>query len=188
MMTSLSACGNSNRTEKNNTMVNRNIISERGFSVNSDSTEINTSAKGTVFVKGVKGIPEQIQIISWIEIDSDDWGGVTFYVPNGWSITNITSSYPERKAQAKTSDYVATWTREETEYEYNTMVQVGRDRSYIPTGGGTGTVVLDLVLNKDITPQPETFNIMVAVGSDEKDGVKIEGPDYIEISIPLMGK
>lgn len=73
-------------------------------------------------------------------------------------------------------------------YEYNTMVQVGRDCSYIPTGGGTGTVVLDLVLNKDITPQPETFNIMVAVGSDEKDGVKIEGPDYIEISIPLMGK
>lgn len=65
------------------------------------------------------------------------------------------------------------------------MVRVGRGHSYIPTGGGTGTVVIDLVLDKDITLQPDIFNIMVAVGSDEKDGIKIEGPDHISIEIPI---
>ncbi|MGI5859754.1 MAG: hypothetical protein ACOX8P_10645 [Tepidanaerobacteraceae bacterium] len=185
MMISLSACGNSNRTGKNDIMVNQNIILERGFSVNSNSTEMNTSAKGTVYVKGAEGVSEQVQIIAWIEIDPNDWSGVTFYIPNNWHITNITSSYPERKIQTKTADYVATWTNAETEYEWNTMVRVGRGHSYIPTGGGTGTVVIDLVLDKDITLQPDIFNNMVAVGSDEKDGIKIEGPDHISIEIPI---
>lgn len=63
MMISLSACGNSNRTGKNDIMVNQNIILERGFSVNSNSTEMNTSAKGTVYVKGAEGVSEQYRLL-----------------------------------------------------------------------------------------------------------------------------
>ncbi|MDD4572230.1 MAG: hypothetical protein PHN47_07110 [Clostridia bacterium] len=82
LLIALSSCGNSNSTGENATTVNENIIESRGFSVNSDSTEMNTLAKGTVFIKGTEGIPEQVQIIAWIEIDSNDWGGVNFYIPD----------------------------------------------------------------------------------------------------------
>lgn len=184
----LSACGNNNSTGKKDTAVNENIILERGFSVSSDSTEVNTSAKGTVFIKGTEGTPEQVQIIAWIEIDPNDWGGVTFYIPPNCPISNIISSYPEKETQTKPADYVATWTTSESESEWSAMIDVGRDRSYIPTGGGTGIVVIDLLLDKDATLRPDTFNIMIAVGSDEKDGAKIVNTDYIEISIPLTNK
>ncbi|MDD4572229.1 MAG: hypothetical protein PHN47_07105 [Clostridia bacterium] len=65
------------------------------------------------------------------------------------------------------------------------MIEVGRDRSYTPTGGGIGTVVIDLLIDKNVKHQAKTFNMMIAVGSDEKDGVKIEGPNHISIEIPI---
>ena len=55
-----------------------------------------------------------------------------------------------------------------------------------PTGGGTGTFVIELALDEEVISKPDLFNIMVAVGSDERDGVKISGADSIEISIPLI--
>ncbi|WP_199615277.1 hypothetical protein [Paenibacillus alkalitolerans] len=65
------------------------------------------------------------------------------------------------------------------------MIEVGRDRSYRPTGGGTGTVVIDLVPDKDTKHQPETLKVGVEVGSSEKDGVKIMGTDSIEVPVSL---
>ncbi|GMQ60744.1 hypothetical protein AN1V17_51470 [Vallitalea sediminicola] len=173
------------KDSSNEVLVNKDIIQVRSFGVNSYSTEMNTSAKGTVFIKGEESIPEHVQIISWIEIDPDDWGGVAFYIPDQWQISNITSSYPENEAQMTSADYVATWSTTDSKYELNTMIEIGRDRSYIQTGGGTGTVMIDLVLDKNVKVQPETFNIMISVGSDEKDGVMIEGPDSIYIEIPI---
>ncbi|NIK75520.1 hypothetical protein FHS15_000620 [Paenibacillus castaneae] len=100
-----------------------------------------TAAKGTIFVKGNEGKVEQVQIIASIEIDPNDWGGVAFYIPPKWHISNIMISYPENKTQSKPADYVATWTTADTENEWKAWIEVGRDRSYRPTGGGTGTVV-----------------------------------------------
>ncbi len=79
------------------TTVNEKIIQIKDFSVNSDSTELNTSAKGTMFVKGTEGVPEHIQIIAQIEIDPQDWGGVVFYVPKKWNIANTSAVIPKRK-------------------------------------------------------------------------------------------
>lgn len=172
------------KNSSNKIMTNEKIIQSSGFIVNSDSTEMNTSAKGTVFVKGVEGIPEQVQIVALLEIDPDDWGGVVFYIPDGWQISSITSSYPENETRKIPADYVTRWTTADPEYELNTMIEVGRDRNYIPTGGGMGTVVIDLILDENAI-QPETFNIMIAVGSDEKDGTKIGGTDYISLEIPI---
>ncbi|OBZ17644.1 hypothetical protein A7975_07275 [Bacillus sp. FJAT-26390] len=69
----------------------------KSFRVNSESTDLNTTAKGTAFVKGNKAGVEQIQIVASIEVDPIDWGGVSFYIPDTWFISNIVSSYPENK-------------------------------------------------------------------------------------------
>ncbi|GMQ61775.1 hypothetical protein [Vallitalea maricola] len=179
-----SSCGKSNKAS-DKIVVNDNIIQTKEFSVNSDSTDLNTSANGTVFIKGSEGIPEGIQIVAHIEVDPDDWGGVVFYIPKKWNIESINSSYPENQDTAKPADYIATFSTGDTErYEWDKFVEVGRDRSHIPTGGGTGTVVIDLIADKDVIQQSEKFNITVAVGSDEKDGTKIMETDSTTIEIP----
>lgn len=182
----LLSCKNTSiSNETVDTTVNENVIQARCFSVNSNSTELNTLAKGTIFIEGADdGIPEHVQIIAWIEIDPNDWGGVAFYIPDNWHVSKIISSYPENETQTKPADYVSTWTTADPKYKLNTMIEVGRNLSYRPTEGGTGTVVIDLVLEENAT-QPEIFNIMIAVGSDEKGGVKISGPDHIYIEIPI---
>ncbi|HWQ70943.1 MAG TPA: hypothetical protein VN370_01350 [Desulfitobacteriaceae bacterium] len=179
----LSGCHqNNNPTDK--TPVNKNIIQVKDFSVNSDSTKLNTSAKGTIFITGTEGIPEHVKIVVRIEIDPDDWGGVAFYIPKKWNIFNIISSYPEKKAQAIPADYVSTWYTASERYEYYTFIEIGRNHTYKPTGGGTGTVVIDLVSDKNAVEQLETFKIVIAVGSDEKEGVKILETDSTSIEIP----
>ena len=178
----LSACKNRSIKE---IKVNKNIILQRGFNISSDSTELNTSAKGTVFIKEVEGNPEEVQIVASIKIDTNDWGGVAFYIANDWNISNITSSYPENESQIIPADYIETWTTSDLESEWSKRIEIGRDRNYVTTIGGTGTIVIDLFLDKELAPKPENFNIMVAVGSDEKEGVKIIETDNTQISIPL---
>ncbi|MDY0387289.1 MAG: hypothetical protein RBT65_09215 [Methanolobus sp.] len=162
--------------------VNKNIIAQKSFNVSSESTELDTSAKGTVFIQENK----KVQIVTSIEIDPDDWGGVSVYIPKSWVVSNIISSYPENEEQSILVDFVTKWSTGSDKYEWDKYVEIGRGRNYKPTGGGSGTVVIDLLPDKKVTPDPETFNIMVAVGSNEKEGVKIVGTDYTEISIPLI--
>lgn len=174
-----------NKKTSDKTKVNENIIQIKDFRVNSDSTEMNTSVKGTIFIEGAEGIPEHVHIVAWIEVDPDDWGGVVFYIPKRWNISNIISSYPENKAQATPEYYVATWNTTDAEiYEWHKFIEIGRNHSYIPTGGGMGTVVIDLVPDENVIQQLEKFNITVAVGSDEKNGIKILETDSISIEIP----
>ncbi|UUX91145.1 hypothetical protein [Methanoplanus endosymbiosus] len=170
-----------------NPVENKDIIQIRGFSVNTDSTELTTSAKGTLFIKGSEGIPENIQIVAGIEIDPEDWGGVAFYIPDGWHISDITSSFPENKTGAMPPEYyVATWTPAEYESEWSAMIEVGRDHTFMPVGGGTGTVLIDLVPDKNAVNMSWNSNISVVVGSDEKNGVRICGTDSIGIPISVM--
>ncbi|MGG1639244.1 hypothetical protein MHH56_28340 [Paenibacillus sp. FSL K6-3182] len=178
----------SSRQEKfiHKTAVNEKIVQTRSFSVSSDSTDLNTSAKGTLFIKGDKGIPEHIQIVASISIDPKDWGGVAFNIPDKWYISNITSSYPEKETKSIPADYITTLTTADTENKWRAIIEVGRGRdAYKSTGDGTGTVVIDLVSDKKAIQESDKFSISVAVGSDEKDGVKIVGPDYVEIPISL---
>ncbi len=168
------------------TKVNKDVIRTRAFSVNSDSVKVNTSAKGTVFIKGAEGIPEHVQIVARIEIDPDDPGGVVFHIPVKWHISGITSSYPENKTQATPADYVTTLTTADPLREWNAMIGIGCDFfTCAPTRGGGGTVVIDLVPDKNAVPQSENCSIMVAVGSDERNGTKIVGPDYVKVPLSL---
>jgi hypothetical protein len=167
------------------TKVNEDVIQIKNFNVNSESSGVNTSAKGTIFVKGAGGVPEHVQIVALIDIDPDDWGGVAFDIPAGWQISGITSSYPENNSIAAPADYITTWTTADSDYEWNSRIEVGRDRGYTQTISGSGTVVIELVPIDDEIAGTETFNIMVEVGSEEKDGVKICGTDFVEIPVSL---
>lgn len=144
---------------------------------------MNTSAKGTLFVSGREGMIEHVQIVASIEIDPNDWGGVAFYIPDKWYVTNIKSSYPENKPQSKPVDDVSTWTTAD-DNEWEAWIEDGRDRGYRATGGGTGTVVIDLVPDKSVNDQTETY-FSVEVGSSAKDGIKVMGTDFIKIPITL---
>lgn len=168
------------------TKVNADVIQIKDFSVKSVSSGLNTSAKGTIFIKGAEGISENVQIVALVEIDPNDWGGVVFDIPKGWQITGIKSSYPENMTSASPEDYISTWTTADPDYEWSAMIEVGRDRSYTQTKGGNGTVVIDLV-RTDALNQPDTAGVLIAVGSDEKNGVKISGTDYIEIPLSSTG-
>ena len=168
------------------TNVNEDVIQIKNFNVNSESSDVNTSAKGTIFVKGAGEVPEYVQIVARIEIDPDDWGGVSLDIPTGWEISGITSSYPENDSIAAPADYVSTWTTTDPDYEWNTRIEVGRDRGYTQTKGGTGTVVIELVL-VDATILQDTVYLLIAVGSDEKDGTRIVGTDYVEIPLSFTG-
>lgn len=171
-----------------NIRINNGIIRSIDFDISSGSEGQNTSATGTVFISGEGETPEKISIVARIEIDPEDSGGVVFDIPPGWKVSAVTSSYPENYGQTKPGDYASIWTTTDPEPEWNTMVEIGRDHGNLPAGSGTGTVVIDLVPDENAIPDDAATGIMVEVGSDEKDGIRIWGTDYVEIPLYLTGE
>jgi len=172
--------------EKNEEITtNDNIIQFKDFYVNSESTKMKTSVKGTIFLSGDEGNPKKAQIVASINVDPDDWGGVVFYVPSQWNISSITSSYPDVKNDKDPKDYVATWTTSDTKYDLNKMIEIGTNR-YKQTVGGKGSVVIELDMNEEKMELSDSIKILVGVGSKEKDGIRSIHPDHelIEINIP----
>ncbi|OIJ13918.1 hypothetical protein BKP35_08355 [Anaerobacillus arseniciselenatis] len=95
----------SSKDLSHNSVINEEIIQIQTFNISSDSTHLQTLAKGTIFVKRTDKFPV-IQIIASIDVDSNYWGGITFYIPRNWYISNIKSSYAESKTQKKPKDNV----------------------------------------------------------------------------------
>lgn len=180
------SCEEVSKSNINNIEVNQNITLQRKFNVSSDSTGLNTSAEGTILIKEIEGIPKQIKIVGLIEIDPDDWSGVQVYIPEEWNIVNIINSYPEKEDQKVTNKFTSIWNTSSNKGKWDKYIEIGKSSNLNPTEGGTGTVIINLALNEELTSKPSLFEIMVAVGSDERDGIKISGADSIEISIPLI--
>jgi hypothetical protein len=170
----------------NNATINEDISIIQNFSVESNSTNLSTSVEGTIFVShDDKEIPSHIQIVAWIEIDPNDWGGVSFFIPKKWNVSNISSSYPYNEDMSIPKDNISILNAHDTKmYEWHQFIEIGRNHNYMPSEGGTGTIVIDLYPDKDSIEQTESFNITVAVGSKEKDGVKVIGTDSTSIDIP----
>jgi hypothetical protein len=166
---------------------NEKIIQSKEFHVNSDSTELETSVRGTVFLSGEEGIPEHVQIVALIEIDPDDWGGVGINISDKWHISSITSSYPEDKKEKMPENYVSVWTTSVvTKHGWNKIIEIGRDTSrFTPTGGGKGVVVIELDSNRETSTSSDVFSMAVEVGSKEKNGIRSTRPDWKLIEIPL---
>jgi hypothetical protein len=165
---------------------NEKIIISKDFYVNSESTELESSVRGTVFLSGAEGAPDHAQIIAFVDIDLKDWGGAVFYIPKNWLISSITSSYPEGENEKTPEDYVTIWSCSETEYEWSSMIEIGTDRSYTPTGAGKGTVIIELDINKETISTSAVFSINIGVGCEEKDGIRSIHPDYEQIEIPTQ--
>lgn len=95
----------------------------------------------------------------------------------------MTSSYPENGSQSNPSDYISIWHSGDKEYKWHTAIEIGRDRSYLPTGGGNGTVMIEIVPQRTDEILSKNLSIAIEIGSAEKEGTKILGINSIEVPL-----
>ncbi len=183
LLTTIS-CINDHSTNSSDVKPNQNIIQCKGFHVSSESTDLETSVRGTIFLSGSHREPDHAYIVAWVEIDPNDWGGVVFYIPDGWQVSNKTSSYPEGDNNNNPANYITQWNTASKEYDHDCMIEIGTNRSGT-IGGGIGSVVIEIDATKQIKSSYKVFSIIVGVGCDEKDGVKIMHPDSELIEVPI---
>ncbi|MFB8372863.1 hypothetical protein [Paenibacillus taichungensis] len=174
---------NFNKKETNEPVVNGNIIQVKNFDLDARSTNLKTMTEGSIFVEGEKEHIDHIKIVAHVEIDPADWGGVAFYIPDQWSVSSITSSYPESQSGLKPVEYVSTWMNSSDDSSWRTMIEIGRERNYKTNGGGTGTIVIDLIPDKKDKSPSESLKIGIEVGSEEKDGKRVMGTDSVEVPV-----
>lgn len=174
---------NNDKSNDENTAINNNIVRIEEFEVSTQHSESNTTAKGTVYVRGNENSVD-VTVVAAVEIGKEDWGGVSFYIPEGWTIANVLSSYPERSDLDTVCNNAAIWNTADAESKWKSFIEIGRDRTYIPTGGGTGTVVLDLTCEGK-TGKHDSLNLLISVGSEEKDGKRIVGIASTLVEIDL---
>ncbi|WP_175623638.1 hypothetical protein [Paenibacillus amylolyticus] len=174
---------NTNKKEANEPVVNGNIIHVKNFDLDAKSTNLKTMTEGSIFVEGEKEHIDHIKIVAHVEIDPADWGGVAFYIPDQWSVSSITSSYPEHQSKLKPAEYVSTWMNSSDDSSWGTMIEIGRERNYIANGGGSGTIVIELIPDQKGKSTSESLKIGIEVGSEEKDGKRVMGTDSVEVHV-----
>lgn len=66
------------------------------------------------------------------------------------------------------------------------FVEIGRNPERIPspTGGGTGTVVIEVTSDKDVSTSNE-FSLLVSVGSEFRDSHPVVGVEQTTIEIDI---
>ncbi|WP_256761989.1 hypothetical protein [Cohnella sp. WQ 127256] len=165
------------------TVVNDGVVVTKEFNVKSTTAHQNSSVKGSIFVWGDKGMPERMRIVASYEIDPKDFAGLTIYIPKKWYISNIISSYPENEKPFLSPNASNFNGIEEWRYR----VDVGLGYPGNPSGGGTGTILIDLVSDRKAILPSETSIVMVTIGSDTnpKTGVNSMGVGFIKIPISV---
>jgi|LSQX01.3.fsa_nt_gb hypothetical protein len=176
---SLTACS-SNKGKDSYTTMNENIIQVKEFEVSTELLNSNTVAKGNVYVQNSHD-KVRITIVASIIIGENDWGGVSFYIPVGWNISSALSSFPDGSGN-KASDNAAIWNTSDSESEWKSFVEIGRNHSQTPTGGGKGTVFLELTHDEN-TAISDGLSLLVSVGSEVKEGVPVVGTESTSIEI-----
>lgn len=164
--------------------INKDIIEIKDFNICSESTELNTSVKGTVFIKSKDNKIGDVQIVAFIDVDTNDWGGISIYLSDEWGISSVKSSYAQNRSTSDYEDFIEIFSTFDSKYTLNQMIRIGRGMQYIPVNIGAGVVIIDLEL-KDLNSNLKSFDMMIGVGSDEENGVMIENPDSIFIQIPF---
>ncbi|WFA82647.1 hypothetical protein [Paenibacillus amylolyticus] len=174
---------NTDKNEANEPVVNGNIIQVKNFDLDAKSTNLKTMTQGSIFVESENQHIDHIKIVAHVEIDSADWGGVAFYIPDQWSVSSITSSYPEHQSKLKPAEYVSTWMDSSDDSSWRTMIEIGRERNYIANGGGTGTIVIELSPDKKGESPSNSLKIGIEVGSEDKAGKRVMGTDSVEVHV-----
>ena len=154
----------------------------KNFNISTDLSTDNTSAVGDIyFQKSADHIT--VTILASINIGANDWAGVSFYIPKGWEISNILSSYPDDNMASEKSEAVV-WSTEDADYLWDSYIEIGHDYNQQPTGGGKGTVLLELVNNEN-NSDADSFTLMVTVGSDMQNDSAIIGTNTLTIEIDI---
>lgn len=167
-------------------IVNDGIAVTKEFDVKTTTEGQNSWTKGTIFVWGDQGKAERMCIVASYEIDPNDFAGLTVYIPQKWYIANILNSTREGQ---KTPLEPTTSGGGNTIDEWRIWVEVGASHGRPPLGGGSGTLVIDLVADRKAVLRSETYNVMVSVGSSLQNGIKSIGVGYLKIpiSVPDFG-
>ena len=161
---------------------NEDLICSESFYVGSESTDLDTWTSGTIFLSGENGIVKHAKIVAMVEIDPEDWGGVTITVPKGWKISSMLNSCPEDQGEDP-SDFITTWFTADRNSEYNEIIVIGTDLLPPSMGGGTGTVIIELDTTENAST--ELFQTTIGVGSTVRNGYNVTNPDHKTIEIPL---
>jgi len=165
---------------------NKDVVNYEDFSLNANTVGLDTRISGTIFIIGDHEKPDElrIQIIAWVEIDSKDWAGVEFAIPQGWEVSRILSNYPQ--GYPAPDEYTTSWQTEASEPEWHIKVDIGfSEYSTDITRGGNGTVLIEL---ESLSPEqelPDSINILVGIGSE---GDTVAYPCNEIISVPLNTK
>lgn len=164
--------------------INNGVSIVQDFFVDSSTTGLHTAANGTIFYFGNGQTKPHIKIVSLITIDPIDWGGIAFYIPKSWGVSNITSSFLANTLQDNSMESTVIWQEAGADSEYDKMIEIGTNR-YTPTGGGTGFVIIELDYIGKENEIPSIFKVIIGVGSAEIGGVKTMHPDFKVIEVSL---
>ena len=177
----LTACGSNKETDAA-VKINQDTLQIKDFEVSTDLVDSNTVAYGNVYVR--KSDDDIIiTLVASIVIGENDWGGVSFYIPQGWNISNALSSYPDGSSVKSDNNAVILSTTDTTS-EWKSYVEIGHELNQTPTGGGTGTVFIELTSDEN-TSISDGFSLLVSVGSELKDGAPIVGTASTSIQLDI---
>ena len=177
------ACGCARRASEPQAVVTP-LLGSGSFRV--EAEELGTRAEGSVLVyekeRGVLGI----RLAAQITVGPEDWGGAAFSFPAGCRLENVLCSYPEDGTGAEPP--VNVWTTAGENEKYTIVVEIARSREQEPTGGGAGTVVIDVSFPCGKPDPPDRLDFAVECGGRVKNGSVCWGEAYGEITVEIRKK
>ena len=159
------------------------LLGSGSFRVEAET--LGTSAQGSVLVcekgKNVLGI----RLAALIRVGPEDWGGVAFALPAGCHLENVLCTYPE---EGEGDPPVVIWSTGSDQEKYTLTVEIARSRELEPTGGGTGTVILEASFPYEGQDPPDRLNFAAECGGRVKNGSVCWGEAYGEITVEIRKK
>lgn len=162
--------------------VNQALSHIESFEVSTDLLDANTMASGDVFVQEDPDAADQILItlLATVIIGEEDWGGVSFHIPQGWQLTKALSSYPAGASPGKDLSADIWQTADETS-PWKSRLEIGNEKDQ-KASGGRGSVLIQL-RPEEKASLSEGLSILVSVGSKIKDGLFVLGTDSATIQV-----
>lgn len=154
------------------------------FEVSADS--VGTSAQGTIILYEKDKDLLGIRIVSTVCIDPKDWGGVAFYLPIGSTLEHVLCTYPEN-GEVQELDPVAVWKSDNSQGDFNVMLEIDRHHDQKARGGGKGTVVIEAACRNETEGSdfPASLKFAVDCGASFEKGQSIMGLAHREIVVDI---
>lgn len=164
---------------------NGDVLNYQDFFLSAEEVGLTTFTRGTAFVRGDRDNPEEmrVQIAARVEIDTADFGGVSFNIPQGWKAETVVSDYPQGNPNPEI--YTVTLQTADETVTWPVIVEVGRTSHGAGAGnpqGGTGNLIIELSPAVSGGELPEDIDILIAAGSREPSTVDAVHETF---SVPL---